>query len=157
LTGGVLAMRFVLEGGAAARLGAISDNRGVRLASTGAFAAGAAALVVAAAAPTVPVLLLSVITFFICGTALGAGLIGFAGAQGSRALARYATATDLGAASGPLIGWIALGVFDQRTLGLAIGAVVYGLAAVAAFLLLRPTSDLTPDTGEGLTARRRLR
>jgi hypothetical protein len=157
LTGGVLAMRFVLEGGAAARLGAISDNRGIRLASTGAFAAGAGALFVAAVAPTVPVLLLSVITFFICGTALGAGLIGFAGAQGSRALARYATATDLGAASGPLIGWIALGVFDQRTLGLAIGAVVYGLAAVAAFLLLRPTAALPPGIGEGLAARRRLR
>lgn len=146
LTGGVLAMRFVLEGGMAARLGAISDNHGVRLTSSGAFAVGSVALVAAALAPTVPVLVLTVVTFFVCGTALGAGLIGFAGAQGSRALARYATATDLGAASGPLIGWIALGLFDRRTIGLAIGAVVYGLASVAALLFLRPHGSARPLT-----------
>ncbi len=130
LTGGVLAMRFVLEGGMAARLGSISDNHGVRVTSSVAFAGGSVALVAAALAPTVPMLILTVITFFACGTALGAALIGLAGAQGSRSLARYATATDLGAASGPLIGWIALGLFDRRTVGLAIGAAVYALASV---------------------------
>lgn len=140
LTGGVLALRFVLESGAAARLGAISDNRGVRLASTGAFTAGALALAVAAVAPTVPVLIAAVVTFFVCGTALGAGLLGFAGVQGSRALARYVTANDLGSASGPLIGWIALGLFDQRTLGLAIGAAVYVMAGLLAWFRLPPAS-----------------
>lgn len=139
LTGGVLALRFVLEGGVAARLGAISDNRGVRSSSTGAFAVGSAALVVAALSPTVPVLIASVVTFFVCGTALGAGLLGFAGSQGSRSLARYVTANDMGAASGPLIGWIALGLFDQRALGLAIGAAVYGAAAIVAHLGLPAT------------------
>ncbi|MGI9597101.1 MAG: hypothetical protein ACR2QK_13135 [Acidimicrobiales bacterium] len=155
LTGGVLALRFVLEGGAAARLGAISDNRGVRVASAGSFAVGAVALAVATLAPTVPVLIGAVVTFFVCGTALGAGLLGFAGAQGSRALARYVTANDLGAASGPLIGWVALGLFDQRALGLATGAVVYGGAAVAAFAFLTSASldpaeseaEATADTG----------
>lgn len=143
LTGGVLAMRFVVEGGAAGRLGAISDSHGVRAASVGAFTLGGSALVAAAVAPTVTLLVIAVVTFFVCGTAFGAALTGFAGAQGSRALARYVTATDLGAASGPLIGWVALGVFDQRTLGLAIGAVIYGLAAAGSFLFLRPTLRAT--------------
>jgi MFS family permease len=140
LTGGVLAMRFVLEGAMAARLGAISDNHGVRLTSSGAFAVGSVALAAAALAPTVPMLILTVVTFFVCGTALGAALIGFAGAQGSRSLARYATAADLGAACGPLIGWIALGLFDRRTVGLAIGAAVYALASLVALLFLRPST-----------------
>ena len=149
LTGGVLAMRFVLEGGMAARLGSISDNHGVRVTSSVAFAGGSVALVAAALAPTVPMLILTVITFFACGTALGAALIGLAGAQGSRSLARYATATDLGAASGPLIGWIALGLFDRRTVGLAIGAAVYALASVVAFLFLRPSTLGRPFAASG--------
>ncbi|MGH1490111.1 MAG: MFS transporter [Acidimicrobiales bacterium] len=142
LTGGVLAVRFVLEGGAAARLGAISDTYGVRVSSVGSFAVGSVALFVASLAPTVPVLIASVVTFFVCGTALGAGLLGFAGSQGSGVLARYVTAADLGAAAGPLVGWIALDLFDQRTLGLAIGAAIYGAAAVAAWTLMgdRPSS-----------------
>ncbi len=141
LTGAVLAFRFVLEGAAAARLGAISDSHGIRMTSSVGFVVGATALVVATASPSLPLLLLAVVVFFIAGTTLGAGLVGFVGAQGSRTLSRYATATDLGAAAGPLIGWIALGLFDRRSLGLAMGAAVYGLAAIAAWYGLRSTAD----------------
>jgi len=138
LTGGVLAVRFLLESTTAARLGAISDSRGIRFAASGAFALGTVSLVVAATSPPVIVLIAAVVAFFVSGTALGAALVGFAGRQGSRALARYATASDLGAATGPLIGWIALGLFETRSLGLGIGAVIYGLAAALAFRFLSP-------------------
>lgn len=137
VTGAVLALRFVLESGAAARLGAISDRHGVRVASASSFAVGAFALLVAAISPWLVLLIAAVVVFFVAGTALGAGLIGFAGRQGSKTLARYATASDLGSASGPVIGWIALGVFDERTIALAIGAAVYGLSAVVALRFLQ--------------------
>ena len=132
LTGAVLAVRFAVETGAAARLGAMSDVYGIRRALSASFAIGAVALSVAAVSSSLPLLIVSVVAFFVSGTALSAGLLGFAGSQGSRAVARYVTAHDLGSASGPMIGWLALGIFDRRTLGLAIGAAVYGLAAVVA-------------------------
>ncbi|MGI9616698.1 MAG: MFS transporter [Acidimicrobiales bacterium] len=141
LTGAILAVRFVLESGVAARLGSISDRLGVRVAATGAFCFGALALAVAALSSSLPLLIAAVLTFFASGTALAAALLGFTGRQGSRALARYVTANDLGAASGPIIGWIALGWFEQRTIGLGIGAATYALAAVVSHRALRPSSS----------------
>jgi len=132
LTGAVLAMRFVLESVAAPRLGALSDRWGIRRAATGFFGLGASALVLATVSPVLPVLIAAVVLFFVSGTALGAGLIGDAGKRGSRVLANYVTANDLGAASGPLLGWAALGLFDERRVGLAIGAGLYAVSALAA-------------------------
>ncbi len=149
LTGAILALRFAVESGAAARLGALSDIHGIRNVAAASFAAGSAALVLAAASPTLPLLILSVVAFFVSGTTLSAGLLGFAGSGGSRAVARFVTAHDLGSASGPMIGWLALGIFDRRSLGLIIGAVVYGLGAVIALRHLtsfddRPDADARP-------------
>ena len=140
LTGAILAARFVLESGAAARLGSISDRLGVRVAGTGAFCLGALALAVAALSTSLPLLIAAVLTFFASGTALGAALLGFTGRQGSRALARYVTASDMGAASGPMIGWVALGLFEQPTIGLGIGAAIYAVAAVVAHRSLDTSS-----------------
>lgn len=144
LTGAVLALRFVLESGAAARLGAMSDRWGVRRASSTSFFIGAVALFAAALSPSLPLLILAVLAFFVSGTALGAALLGHTGRQGSKALARYVTASDMGSASGPLIGWIALGLFEQRTLGLGIGSVVYTAAAVIAFRYLTSSTAARP-------------
>lgn len=141
LTGAILALRFVLESGAAARLGSISDHLGVRAAGTGAFCLGALALTVAALSSSLPLLVVAVLTFFASGTALTAALLGFVGRQGSRALARYVTANDLGSASGPIIGWIALGLFEQRTIALGIGATIYAAAAVVAHRALESGPD----------------
>ncbi len=141
LTGAILAVRFVLETGAAARLGSLSDHLGVRVAGTGAFCLGALALAVAALSSSLPVLIAAVLAFFTSGTALAAALLGFTGRQGSRALARYVTANDLGAASGPIIGWVALDLFEQRTVGLGIGAAIYAIAAVVAHRAIEPGSS----------------
>ena len=143
LTGGVLAVRYVIESGAAARLGALSDLHGIRAAASWGFALGAGALTIAVLAPWPVLQVGAVVAFFLSGTMLGASLIGFAGQQGSRSLARYATASDLGSACGPLLGWTALALFDERTLGLALGALVYGIAAqVARRLLPRSATGL---------------
>ncbi|MCP3854711.1 MAG: MFS transporter [Actinomycetia bacterium] len=132
LTGTVLAMRFLLESVAAPRLGGVTDRWGIHRAATGFFGLGSGALVVATLSPSLPLLIGAVVLFFVSGTALGAGLMGDSGRRGSRVLAHYVTANDLGAASGPLLGWIALAVFDERRLGLAIGAVLYALSALTA-------------------------
>ncbi len=140
LTGAILALRFVLESGVAARLGSISDRLGVRVAGTGAFGIGALALAVASLSSSLPLLVAAVLAFFASGTALAAALVGFTGLQGSRSLARYVTANDMGSASGPIIGWVSLGLFEQRTIGLGIGAAVYTVAAIVSHRALRPTS-----------------
>lgn len=141
LTGAILAARFVLESGAAARLGSISDHVGVRITGTAAFGLGGLALTVAALSSSLPLLIIAVLTFFATGTALSATLLGFAGRRGSRPLARYVTANDLGAASGPIIGWIALDLFERRTIGLGIGASISALAAVVAYRALEPDTS----------------
>lgn len=125
LTGAILAVRFVLESGGA-RLGAISDRHGSRRAATTLFGLGAIALMAATFAPSLPVLTGAVVTFCVSGTALGAGLVGAAGRRSSRVLAHYVTATDLGAAAGPLVGWMALDLFDESRVGLGIGAAEIG-------------------------------
>lgn len=143
LTGAILAMRFAVETGAAARLGALSDTYGIRTALAGSFAVGAVALSIAAFSTALPVLIVSVLAFFVSGTALNAGLQGYVGNRGSKAVARFVTAHDLGSASGPMIGWLALGLVDRRAFGLAIGAVVYGLAAILATRGLDPAAPST--------------
>lgn len=144
LTGGVLAVRFLLDAAAAPRLGAVTDTLGVRKAATAFFVVGGLALVAAWIQPPLIALLASVIVFFVCGTALQAGIAGTVGKQGSQAFARYVTAADFGAASGPLAGWIALELFASETVGLALAAVVYLVAAsVAAASLPRLGRRLT--------------
>lgn len=147
LTGAILAARFVLESGAAARLGSISDRLGVRITGTAAFCLGALALTIAALSSSLVLLIVAVLTFFTSGTALSAALTGFTGRQGSRSLARYVTANDMGAASGPIIGWVALDLFQQRTIGLGIGAAIYAIAAVVAYRALERRSGRPPGPG----------
>ena len=49
----------------------------------------------------------------------GAGVAGSVARRGSQRFARYVTASDLGAAAGPLIGWWLLDVTGIVTVGLA--------------------------------------
>ena len=140
LTGAVLATRFLLDAAAAPKLGAITDTFGIRRAASTFFLLGGVALIIAWIQPPLLVLLGAVIVFFICSTALHAGIAGTVGKQGSAAFARYVTASDFGAACGPLLGWFALDLFSSATIGLALAAVVY-LLAVVIVLVSRPVSN----------------
>jgi MFS family permease len=136
--GSLLAIRLVLDTFFAPILGALGDRVGVRRAGVLFFAAGALALVGAALVTWTPALALLVIGFFMCGTALTAALGGNAANRGSRIYSRYVSAADVGAATGPLLGWSALELIAEPTLGLILGAAFF---AVATLVMTRFPSD----------------
>lgn len=135
LTGGLLALRFGLDSVAAPWLGGLTDRFGVRTAAAGFLAVGGLALVLASGSGHPLLIAALVLVFFVCGTALQVGIAGSASRFGSAFFSRYVTAADLGAACGPLLGWLALDYSSRETAGLVIGGVLYlgasGLAAAA--------------------------
>ena len=132
LTGAGLATRVLLDTIAAPWLGAIIDELWPRRATTWLFAAGAAMLALAAYTTALLPLCASVIVFFMCGTALTATISGIAGKQGGRRYARFVSASDLGAAAGPLFGWLAIGTLDAENFAIVLAAAMYGLATIVA-------------------------
>ena len=143
LTGALLAVRFALDSAAAPRLGSLTDRYGVRTTSVAFLALGGVALLVATFGGSGVVITLSVIAFFVSGTALSSGLGGIVSKLGAGPFARYVTAGDFGAAVGPLIGWAALGRWQMETAGLLIGGCTYLVAATLALVLL-PARRQTP-------------
>jgi MFS family permease len=139
LTGALLAVRFVLDSAAAPYLGALTDRFGVQRAGASFFLLGGAALLLAGTRPPLVVLGGLVVAFFIAGTALQAGLAGTVSRFGSRAFSRYVTAADIGAAAGPLAGWLALDMAGLSAAGLLMGGVVYVASAVLAHKLRTPS------------------
>ena len=148
VTGVLLASRYLMDSLAAPWLGAITDRVGVRRAAALFFLAGGLALLVAAGRPPVAVFVATIIGFFVCGTGLQAGVAATASRMGSGAFARYVTASDLGSASGPLTGWLAVAWLGDPAWSLAIGGVVY-LVGVAV------TSRFRPDRPEVAQKKRR--
>ena len=135
LTGGLLALRFGLDSVAAPWLGGLTDRFGVRAMAAGFFAVGGLSLLLAARSEDALMIAMLVMVFFVCGTALQAGIAGTASRFGSAYFSRYVTAADLGSACGPLLGWVALDYWGQETAGLLIGGVLY-LAATGLAVLV---------------------
>ena len=90
---------------------------------------GTLALTVAAVEGLLPLRIGCVLVFFICATGSNVALVAEAGTRGSRAVASYVTAVDLGACLGPIVGWM----MPQWALPTGwiflSGALCYGLAA----------------------------
>lgn len=118
-------MRYAMDGVAAPWLGSLTDTFGIRRAGMSYFAMGGVALLLSAMGLPLFAFMAAVLIFFVCGTGLQAGLAGSAGRLGSRAFARYVTAGDLGAATGPLLGWWMVDSFDDPSWSLAIGGMTY--------------------------------
>lgn len=78
-----------------------------------------------------------VIAFFISGTALNAGVAGTVARQGNGPYARYVTASDFGAAVGPIAGWVAVDALSLDTVGLIMGAATYLSVALFAAIALK--------------------
>jgi hypothetical protein len=70
---------------------------------------------------SLPLLTVFVLTFFASATALNSGVSASVSARGSPAYARYVTAGDIGSATGPLLGWIAVDLFGYAAVGLPLG------------------------------------
>ncbi|MDA1075374.1 MAG: hypothetical protein O3A63_11535 [Proteobacteria bacterium] len=131
-TGALLAVRYLLDSVAAPWLGAITDRFGLKSAASSLFAAGGLFLIGASFEPALIWFVPALLIFFVCGTALQAGIGGAVGRRGSGSFARYVTASDLGAACGPLLGWLLVDYLESAAVGFAVAGVIYLLGALTA-------------------------
>jgi len=129
LTGFLLALRYAMDAFAAAWLGGLADRFGVGRSAVVFFLVGGSALLISVLAPPLPLFMGLILIFFVCGTGLQAGLAGTASRLGSGAFARYVTLSDLGAAVGPLVGWLVVDWLEDPLLSLGLGGVTYLLVA----------------------------
>ncbi len=121
-----------------AGLGATSDRWGIRRTAMRFFLLGGVALLAACAQPdSLPLLALFLLAFYASSTALQSGVSATVSAHGSAAYARYVTAGDIGSATGPLLGWIAVDAFGYAAVGLMLGGAVYLIAALVSRAYLR--------------------
>lgn len=138
LTGMLLASRWAADL-LAPVLGHISDRVGRRSSGAVFFAAGAAVLVAASTTGiSVPWLIVGILAFYVTATGVSVVLQAEAGSGGSRRVASYVTANDVGSAVGPNLGWLAFGWggWEGEQAVFLIGATVYAIAGVSAWLSL---------------------
>jgi predicted MFS family arabinose efflux permease len=137
MTGGLLAVRFLVESVAAPSLGSLSDRWGVRRTATRFFLLGGLSLLAACSEPgSLAILVVFILGFFASSTALQSGIAASVSQRGSAAYARYVTASDVGAAAGPLFGWIAVDLLDYAAIGLMLGGAFYVASSVLCWLRL---------------------
>ena len=105
VTGLVMAMRQLFDGLGGPILGAVMDRFGRDRAIGWLFLSGAGLLFLTGLQATILGLVALILMYFICATALYTVLYAQSGQRGSRAVASFATAMDLGMSVGPLIGW----------------------------------------------------
>ncbi len=146
-TGALLAGRYVVDSAAAPFLGASFDRLGFERASRIYFALGGISLIFAWQMESLTIFSLAVVFFFVCATALQAGVAATAGQLGSGAYARYVTASDFGSAAGPLIGWVLVDLFNDVSLSIAIGGGVYFLTTFVVPKLDTPLSSKRSTAG----------
>jgi len=149
LTGLVLGVRWGSDLVAAPLFGAASDRLGRRRSAYISFAAGGLALLAAAPTSSVLALVAGVAVFLVATTALQVLLAAEAGTRGSGAVVVYVTATDMGAAAGPLVSWAALQLALPKAGILVAAGLFYLVGAVA-------TRWTAPSELGGKTARREL-
>lgn len=144
LTGLLLASRW-LSDLSAPLFGISVDRWGPRSMGTLYFAGGGVALILAAISTSVIGLVGSVLLFYACAAGVGVVLHSMAGAGGAPVIARYVTASDLGSAVGPNLGWLVLqagvAVHGVFLLGAVLYLVAGATAALAIIHIVRPPLD----------------
>jgi MFS family permease len=132
----LLSVRYVIDGVGSPLLGRLIDRAGTRSVAVTAFGAGALALLAAAAAGTPAATIPLVVVFFVCAASFSLALQVTAGERGPAAYAGYVSAADLGAAVGPLLGWLGIQYVTRPWATLLAGGVL--LLAAAAIALTMP-------------------
>ena len=140
LNGLLLGCRWILDSIGAPLYGALIDRVGLHIGAPLCFFVGGAVMLLLATGSNLAVLAAGIIVFFICGTTLATVVSAEAGRRGSRVFARYATAGDLGAAFGPVIGWTAYELADVPDLAFILGSALYAVGLVAALATFRRDS-----------------
>jgi MFS family permease len=130
LNGALLGARWILESLCAPILGALNDRFGTQLGMLVFFGIGAVSLFTCGAISNILALIIFILFYFISGTSLAAGIASEAGRRGSRTIALYASALDLGAAIGPVLSWVILGFIYIPELVFEIAGFFYLIAAV---------------------------
>lgn len=129
LTGALMATRWIADL-AAPLMGALSDRWGRRKGAMVFLATGALALTLAAASEILEIRVLCVLLFFVCATGAHVSLVAEVGARGPRAVASYVTAADLGACTGPIVGWM-MPQWELPTMWIfVVGALCYGVTVL---------------------------
>lgn len=126
LTGLLLALRWVSDLAGAPLLGHLSDALGRRGSASAYFAVGGLAMAVGTTTSGLVALIVVVLAFFLCAVGVNIVLMAEAGSQGPKAVASYVTASDVGSAIGPIIGWSAAQAVMSTDAIFWIGAGLYG-------------------------------
>lgn len=129
LNGILLGGRWILDSFCAPILGALSDRFGIERGMIIFFSIGSVSLFICGATANIFILIFFILLYFLSGTSLSAGIAAQAGRRGPRTIAWYASALDLGAAIGPVLGWAVLGFIFTPKLIFFIGGFFY-LAAM---------------------------
>jgi predicted MFS family arabinose efflux permease len=145
LNGLLLSARWV-AGWSEPLWGAISDRIGRRQAALRYFAAGSVALLVGSQVQHPGYVVGCVLAFFLCGAATNVTVLAEAVRRGPRVTASYVTASDMGAAAGPLLGWAAPHFGLPSSAVFMLGGALYAVAAVVSHRSLTDAAtDQPPD------------
>ena len=137
LNGLLLAARWVVDGLTAPLLGAYSDRIGRRRAELLFFSVGAIALLPASTTHGTITLVLMVLLFFSSGVGATVVMMAEAGTRGPRTVAAYVTSSDLGSATGPMLGWMTLQFLMPSSTIFIIGGTFYGVATLVSLRTFR--------------------
>lgn len=144
LTGIILGLRWFIDGVGSPILGAVADRSGRQRSTTFLFSLGVATLIVVAVYSKPILLIPLMLIFFVCGTTLNTLLSAQAGQSGTRSVASYATAMDLGMSVGPLIGWsIAQLGLPTNFIFISSGA-IYMIGAIISYEIWLSSKNLRP-------------
>jgi MFS family permease len=145
VNGILLSSRYAINSVGSPLIGTLIDKIGRHVSETVAFATGAAALIVCGVFTRSAVLVPFVLVFFICSTVALLALNMEAGLRGSRNFSYLVSATDLGAAVGPLLGWIGIESFDKPHIIFLAGGALFSVAALLTALEGRITARGGPE------------
>jgi predicted MFS family arabinose efflux permease len=134
VNGLLIASHFVVSSVGSPFIGRVVDALGRDRSEIVAFSTGALALLAAFRAAASPLLAFAVILFFVATVAGRLSLFSRAGVAGSARFAQLMNASDLGAAVGPIVGWVAIEQFGSPVAVFTLGAVLYGIAALSALI-----------------------
>ncbi|MBF0280068.1 MAG: MFS transporter [SAR324 cluster bacterium] len=130
INGIMLASRWVMQSIGAPFLGALVDHIGLRKSASFFFLSGALALAWLSYVTELTSLFPGILIFFACGTTLQIALISGIGKQGPKNYAKFVTASDIGSAAGPVLGWTLLEFIGNPNIAFIAGICFYAIAAL---------------------------
>ena len=136
VNGILLAAQHLINGIGSPLFGILIDRHGLLRAQYVGFAASGAALLALAVFQSTSLLVPLVIVFFVSAAVSRLAVESQAAVAGPRAYSRLATATDLGAAIGPVLGWVGIEL-AQSGLVFWVGGGFFLAGAVLAFFTRR--------------------